>query len=401
MSHLLVKTVWKLTAGSSALALLAVGCASKSGYDSETHFFCRADVDCRNRFGDEYGCVASACKKVVLREAATQNPRAETPVDAGGDAPGFLDPLVRRPDANDCFEMTVRPELIHHNIYVLLDNSLAMRSTIPGGTDTWAKSVADGIEGFVEGSYSEAVSMAIQAFPLGSAPDSCTAPYDQPAVELTRLPTNATSITSWLTSLPPPEGVAPTGPALQGGIAYLKAAGSPQSVDFYSVVLIASDSPAGCEPGPQGDMQALAAAGFGGTPRVSTYVIALGGVAISFDFIAAAGGTGQATPVVNGDVRRQVKDAFEGIMGAGVRCEINLPVGITTGRVDAARLDLSFDVVDGSTPITRVGQASDCGSLDRDGWYVDSETAPTKILMCPELCAHPPSRYYHVRYGCH
>lgn len=69
---------------------------------------------------------------------------------------------------------------------------------------------------------------------------------------------------------------------------------------------------------------------------------------------------------------------------ARVACELAIPVA-EAGAVDPDKVNVRID--DGTNPaatIARVADAAACGGAA--GWYYDSPTAPTKVLLCPAAC---------------
>src|SRR6185436_18250238 len=111
------------------------------GSDSETHFACRADDECRTKLGDGYGCIENVCEKVPMTtaEASCDAASCGAPVtDGSNDSPGFLTPVPRpTQDGSQCTQVAYAGERIAQNVYVLLDESLGMSEAIPGKTETW------------------------------------------------------------------------------------------------------------------------------------------------------------------------------------------------------------------------------------------------------------------------
>lgn len=65
-------------------------------------------------------------------------------------------------------------------------------------------------------------------------------------------------------------------------------------------------------------------------------------------------------------------------------CELTYP---TAQAADPKKVVVSFETQNGTTKhLTQVTDASKCGLVD-DGWYYDDAAKPTKILLCPTMCA--------------
>jgi hypothetical protein len=302
-------------------------------------------------------------------------------------------------DGSQCTQITYAGERIAHNVYVLLDESLGMSDAIPGKTETWWEAASGGVEDFVRSAI--APDLAIQYFPLGSAPASCVAPYDQPDVDFSPAGNSQAHITSLRAQTP--HGLSSPGPALKGGIDHLRALSVGRGTELWSVVLIAKGAPAECDPMTVTEMAVLAAAGAAGSPPVRTYVIALG-AGSSFDEVAVAGGTNQAISITGGDVFQQVRDAFDVVLGFGGMpgCELSLPPsGLSVETIDPSLIKVYYEGAGGLAMIlTRVADAGACAGVYRNGWYFDDPSAPTKIVFCPDLCAHPPGYDRGILYGC-
>ena len=416
-----------------SMLVSVAACTSKSGgSDSETHFVCSIDDECRAKFGEGYGCVEHSCGKVVRLsgfacdagttipcagpgnctgtrvcgapgQCVCDTPPADAAIEASADASvGVLPPL--NPglnwDSGGCTRQRYAVELIAQNLYVTLDQSLFMADVVPGSSSTWWQGAVAGIQAFSTSPIAEPARIAVQYFPLAS-PDSCTAAYDQPDVDFTDAFTSAAAIAASLSAHSPVSGLPSQGPALIGAIDHTKAITQP--TQLAKVVLITKSAPSQCEPRNPADLAALAASGFAGSPSVATYVIGLDMSPLVYGPVATAGGTKQVLSIMGGDVQQQVRDAFDVVMGfdGTTGCELQFRGPGNGGGFDPSLLELSYEVGDGgSSVVTRVAGPSECAGLTRDGWYVDNPSAPTKVVLCPDLCAHPPSFNRDIVYGC-
>lgn len=389
---------------------LAVACTTGgTGRDSETHFVCRADDECRTKFGSGYGCVEQTCEKTVRGSgfACDAGPCvtavADAATDATKEAQGVLNPTPRPPDAGNCTRVTLVGELLRQNLFVVLDQSISMADPVPSSSGTWWEGAVAGIQDFSTSLIAAPAHIAIQYFPLGSSPaESCTAAYDQPDVDFADTPTNPDVLAASL-SAHSPGGLPAQGPALSAAIDHTRAITQP--TQLAKVVLITKSAPSQCEPMTPSGLATVAASGLAGSPSVATYVMGLDMSPLVYGPVVTAGGTNNVLSVTEGDVRRQVRDAFDVVMGfeatSGPQCEIDIS-GLDGGHpTDPSLVDIFYELDRGMiSEVTLVRSASECAGLDRDGWYFDDPTAPKKAILCPEQCAHPRSYIRGAGYRC-
>jgi hypothetical protein len=192
-----------------------------------------------------------------------------------------------------------------------------------------------------------------------------------------------------------PDGLTPTGPALQGAIqqagAWAKA-----HPDHQVVAVLATDGvPTLCDPVDIADVAKLAADGRALDPAVSTFVIGVFGpddpatAPGNLDQIARSGGTNKAFLVdTAGDVQQQFRDALNKIRAAGLSCELSVPTAAAGKTVNYLEVNVHFD--DGTTPrdLLYVKDAAGCDAA-YGGWYYDvdpTKTTPKRIVTCPATC---------------
>jgi hypothetical protein len=115
---------------------------------------------------------------------------------------------------------------------------------------------------------------------------------------------------------------------------------------------------------------------------------------------AAPGGEGvpykdlvKLTGGVQADLCQQIFDpvfqqiATSVIKSAQLSCEWALPAPPDGKDLDPKKVNVEF--IDGggaSTVFGKVLSAADCSKVSGDAWYYDSETKPTKVLVCPQTC---------------
>jgi hypothetical protein len=180
----------------------------------------------------------------------------------------------------------------------------------------------------------------------------------------------------------------PTMPALQGAIDYatMWALDHP---DHVTVVAFATDGePAVCDTD-LSHINAVAAAGFNGTPSIKTFVIGVGPALTNLDGIAAAGGTTKAFHVdTNAMATEDFVDALNTIRGAALPCTYQVPEP-GPGRVpDFDHVNVIYTPSDGSPAQTLPNVSSETACPSNGlGWYYDDNQNPTQIILCDGACA--------------
>jgi hypothetical protein len=218
--------------------------------------------------------------------------------------------------------------------------------------------------------------------------DSCDAfDYAWADVPIQALPAGANPIIASL-AMHSPGTNTPTLPALQGAIDYAKAwqAAHP---DHVTVVALATDGdPSECDIDLD-NLNAVAAAGYAGSPSVPTFVIGVGPSLALLDDIAAAGGTVAAFHV-DFDVmaQEQFLEAMNTIRSAALPCAYPIPPPPAGQVEDFALVNVTYIPGDGGPEqtIPGVGAAAQC-PVNGDGWYYDDIAAPTQIILCAATCA--------------
>ncbi|HEY3233846.1 MAG TPA: hypothetical protein VGJ84_03965 [Polyangiaceae bacterium] len=74
------------------------------------------------------------------------------------------------------------------------------------------------------------------------------------------------------------------------------------------------------------------------------------------------------------------------VTGAGLACEWNIPEPPQGQLLDPTLVNVQFTASGVSKILGRIAYASDCSNYV-DAWYYDDQLAPTKILVCPDVCA--------------
>jgi len=285
-------------------------------------------------------------------------------------------------------------------MYIMADKSSSMNGS------RW-NNVVDAIKGFVDDPSSAGIGVGIQYFPVvpdgyhtcsndsqcdiyGPCPDgfcrACsTSHYSNPAVAIDVLPGVAPAIKSSLDATDPFGGT-PTGPALTGAIEYATSWANSHPGHTVVVVLATDGDPYSCSPTGISAISGIASGGTNATPPILTFVIGVGSSLTNMNAIASAGGTDQAYLVdTGGNVTQQFIAALNDIREKSLGCEYVMPQ-TDAGIIDPDKVKMTF-TPGGGTPrdIPRVDDASQCNN--GEGWYYDDNTNPTRLYLCPDLCA--------------
>lgn len=288
-----------------------------------------------------------------------------------------------------CAKSETKAEQVPLDMYVMLDSSGSMDE--PAGTSTKWTEVTKALGTFLKQPSAAGISVGIQYFPqLINAEASCDATkYAKPAVEISLLPGASsklvTSIGAHITG-----GGTPTSAALSGAIQHAKAWAIAHPTHITIDVFATDGKPEGA-PGCDTNLDhinAIAAAGKNGKPKILTYVIGVGDLKDVLDGIAAAGGTGQAFIVEPGqNTGQKFLEAMNQIRGAALACSYVIPVPMS-GTPDFGSVNVQYTPgADPSTPVIfpKVLDKTYC-EPGVDAWYYDDNAAPTQIILCDSTC---------------
>ena len=229
--------------------------------------------------------------------------------------------------------------------------------------------------------------------------------YTTPAVPLGTLPASAEALLASLDTYSPaqsPFGLTPTGPALEGAIAYARSWAEEHPERKVIVVLATDGAPTGgCSPSGRSEIAALASVGAGATVPVQTYTIGVfepedpdnpsADATEGPDNIRAIAekGKGQAFVISDqDDVAAQFVAALNSVRSHGLSCEFQIPESQTGEDLDYGKVNVEFtpNAGDDSETIPYVGDdASECG--EEGGWYYyPSRSNPLTIRTCDTTC---------------
>ena len=329
---------------------------------------------------------------------------------AGGEAGGLFDAglgggggLIGADAA--CAKDSKTAILVPVNMFLVFDKSGSM---LDGGK--WA-AAKNALKKFFQDPKVAGLRVAIRFFPdtTCDAPecdiDACT----EPQVDVGKLTTEAAPEDEQEdTLIKAVDGAFPVG----GTPMYAALGGAEQAASVHlshnpshkaAVVLVTDGEPNGCET----DIDAIAglAAQAHKTFLVTTYVVGLDGAnKEQLDKIAAAGETGTAFFLTDGDVEGALLKAFQSIQGRGLACQFKLPEDET---VDPAAVNVLYTATKNGEKelIGGVYGPDDCkgDKGDLEAWYYDNPAAPTSILLCPASCERvetDPDGKLEVVFGC-
>ena len=311
-------------------------------------------------------------------------------------------------------------------MFVMLDQSGSMNEQVAGNTTKWA-AVTGALSSFVTGTNTAGISVGLQYFGLppsttgggttcpttcqqtsdcgtGGGPcvlnvcvgcigsvlgsaggDSCVgADYAKAAVEIAPLPGVGAAISASIAQHKPSTST-PTSAALQGAVDHAQEWSKSHPGDVVVAVLATDGDPTECDTN-LANIDAIAAAGLSGTPKVLTFVIGVGASTTALNGIAAAGGTTSAFLVdTTGNVNQQFLDALNKIRGTALGCQYTIPLP-TSGTPDYGLVNVEYTPSGGSAElIPKVADAASCPASG-DAWYYDNNSAPTQIVLCASTC---------------
>jgi hypothetical protein len=321
-----------------------------------------------------------------------------------------------------CAGTATKAQPIPLDIFVMLDQSGSMLEDAGNGMTKW-QTVKSALTTFMQEPSTAGIGMGIQYFGLpqpavpGCTAQSCTSDTDctggctlclpqgvcqsgwNPDIDscdavdyawadvpIQPLPGVTSAILTSL-GMHPPGTNTPTSPALQGAVDYAKA-WETKHPSHVTVVAFATDGqPSECDIDIN-NIDAIAATAFAGTPSVKTFVVGVGGALQILDGIAAAGGTTSAFHVdMNPAATQELVDALNTIRGAALGCTYQIPPPPPGMQEDFGLVNVSYQPGDMSPAhvFPRVGGPGQCPSSG-EAWYYDSNTAPTRIILCDAAC---------------
>jgi hypothetical protein len=242
----------------------------------------------------------------------TTPPAATVGIDGGG---GPITP---------CNAIDTSGGIANADVYVMLDQSSSMGDPYPiASLGSWWDVTRKAFTSAADDPALAGLVIGLQYFPLdGLAPDSCSAHYEMPEVELAPLPGNAGTLKASLAAHDP-AAFTPTAPALTGAIRHMKEWAPAHPGRMPLVIFVTDGFPTECDPQDINDVASIAREGRDTQPAVRVGVIGLnlGAGGANLDAIARGGGTGSARLIDGGDAEAQLKSAIQAIVTSPVSCD--------------------------------------------------------------------------------
>jgi len=314
----------------------------------------------------------------------------------------------------DCVGEAHETEALPINIYVMMDRSVSMLREIVGSSSDPAENIEDSrwygvshaISEFATDPSVSGVGLGIQFFGadvLSQEEINCdVANYANPMVPIAPLSESGPDIVAAVEEMGNQlGGLTPTMPALQGAIQY--AAADAAVTNRTTVVLLITDGqPTQCPDQPSvGDIADEAARGLA-EQDVMTFVVGIGPGLFNLHQIAAAGGTGEALLIEEGDAAAQFREAIMNIATTPLSCEFDIPAPTDpTLQIDASNVQMVYTPASGEPEeIPRLGTGANCGNSPNGGWFFNSTSNPETIHICACNCNRLGAGLIEVRLGC-
>ena len=296
-----------------------------------------------------------------------------------------------------CATTTQQAQKIPLDMYIMLDESGSMDSTIGMGQTRWT-AVTTALNSFLQQPQSAGLGVGIQFFGLGpdSFNDSCVASdYANPqaldangqkGVEIAPLPGNAAALLASIAAHAP-NTLTPTSAALQGAVDHAKAWQIMNPTHVVVAVFATDGQPTECDTSLT-NINAIAAAGLASPQKIRTFVIGVGAATANLNGIAVAGGTTQAFIVdTNPMANAQFLAALNAIQGTALACNYIIPPPPMGQTPDFTALNVQYTPGGGGAPVLlpNVPDAASCPA-NSDAWYYDNPANPTQIILCGHSC---------------
>jgi hypothetical protein len=308
-------------------------------------------------------------------------------------------------DGGTCAGISLEAERVDVDMYIMMDRSVSMAEQVgTTGRIRW-DFVRDAVRAFVQDPGAANIGVGIQFFGQSGSRDDAldcdVTRYSTPAVPIGLASTAGADVVAAVDGTLP-GGLTPTFPALQGAVAYGQqwATGHPGRATV--VVLVTDGFPTQCQnPVSVGDIADVAQQAAAASPPVRTYVVGLA-AGYNLDTIARAGGTRQAFLIDEGDITQSFVTTLLNISTNPLSCEYEIPTpSDPTQQLDFDKVQVVYTpAVGGAEEIPRAQNSGECSGSAAGGWYYDTPTNPSKILVCPCTCSRFAAGKVEVRLGC-
>jgi hypothetical protein len=280
-------------------------------------------------------------------------------------------------DSGACTSTSKEAHRIPLDIVFLIDQSGSMTGTKWIGT-------TNALTTFFNDPASIGIGAGMVYFPTQEPYDCEPTHYAVLDVPIGALPGNAFALTN---SMPfDATGIGtPTYGAVKGALMAATAYQDAHPSHKVALVLATDGDPIGCGANGIDETAAVAksALNYNG---VRTYVIGVAGSKIAnLDKIAAGGGTVKAYDITQ-DINEFAAKMAE-IRTEALACDFEIPPTPNGEEIDPDRVNFTYTPKGVGTPkiLPRADNLEDC--KDQPGWYYDSNSGPTKIVLCPASCA--------------
>ncbi len=294
-----------------------------------------------------------------------------------------------------CAATRIEAEPIPLDMYIILDDSGSMGSDCNIGSGTaskWCYSV-NALYNFFSAPSSEG--MGVMLGYIGSRLANCTG-LSALSVGLDTLPNHLSALQTSLNGRAPNFGSTPIEPSLRDIATRTVALRRPDRQMIG--ILVTDGAPNGCGTG--NDTLRGIARDLYNNHGIPTFMVGMQGATFAAmeNWASESGGAlhsnycgaGLTPPcrsydVGNGNPAAFV-DALQQIQASAIGCTFSLPQP-DSGLVDLDGISVIYTPGGGSAEtLVRVTDESQCGTAGGRGWYADSNTAPTQINLCPDLC---------------
>ena len=267
-----------------------------------------------------------------------------------------------------------------------------------GGTTEWWTLMQAGLNGFYTNPANATTFSMLSFFPDGTPPEGPgSPPFTVPVCNTTACSTSTSCEAratfaqvnmGAFTSVTAAEGLPISGPPTSAAFdalirnAKLNALKVVYANDTHLAVLVLASEPAACDPSVAN--MAAKAASMLSTHKIRTFVIGIGVSSATTSTIAKAGGGTAFNILPDANLGTNLAAALNSIRANIFPCSYDLPA---PGLFDPNNPFLAY--VSGTPPTpateTQVANAAACGATD--GYYYDNNANPTKVIICPNLCA--------------
>ncbi|PIE17998.1 MAG: hypothetical protein CSA65_06845 [Proteobacteria bacterium] len=303
-------------------------------------------------------------------------------------------------DGTVCGSISRVPELPPFDMLLALDTSYSMDFK-----EKWL-SVKAALKVFAKDDRFSSMGVGLQYFPLRA---QCNASdYEAPDVPIAPLPMINTQLTASLDNQRMSGGT-PMVPMLTGVLKYAKAWAKAHPERSVAVILATDGIPDNTclvgdkqvLPNTLDNLVTVAKTAVADKPRVPVFVIGVGSELTTLDEIAAAGGSKKAFLV---DTAKNISTAFLQALNeirSILACEYEIPAPPSTELLlDYTKVRVRFTIEDKNEQFfSRVANAAACTP---NGWYLDDDKNPTRIILCEEACkkSHSEGGKIEVVFGC-